>query len=146
MSGDFLETWMTVDGRKDIQAFAELYSDFLSQVLTDQQQNDNEVDLHERLALVFYGKEIRTREEKTAVIMDSEAFSGFDEQKKTFFIEVLINYENSSNILFGEPQVFRAPALVEANYTPRNISKKGFKNLTSCLKELKNLEMTLHTE
>jgi hypothetical protein len=98
------------------------------------------------LALVFYGKEIQTREEKTASIMNSEVFNGFDEQKKGFFMEVLINYENGSNILWEDPQILRAPALIDANYTPRNISKKGFKKLTSCLKELKNLEMTLHTE
>lgn len=145
LAGDFLEYWMTVEGRLAIQEFAEVHADVLELLLTKEQSDDNEVDLYERLAYLFYGKPIRTREEKTAHAMDTEMYAGVDEKRKSFFLEVLINYENSSNILFGSPLVWKAPTVMEANHTPRNISKNGFANAKSCLEELHYLEYQLHT-
>lgn len=144
LAGDFLEYWMTPDGRLAIQEFAEIHNDVLQLLLIRRELDDNEVDLYERLAYLFYDKPIRTREEKTASAMDTEMYAGADEKRKSFFLEVLINYENSSNILFGSPLVWKAPTVKDALYTPRNITKNGFANAKSCLDELHRLEFQLH--
>lgn len=143
-SGDLLETWMTEEGRASIQQFHSFYESFLRIVFSDAVMEDIKVDSYERLAHVFYGKSILSRVTKTEKLMDSELYEACSDEQKKFFMEVLINYENGSNVLFNSPKTFSAPQVKKADYTPRNIHKKGFESKQQCYKMLRTLEESLH--